>query len=47
MNNIFQPLLDGNNEDEDLGVHILNEMYGHADLNEISKYYDLQSYSEL
>ena len=47
MNNIFESLFEHNDNDEDVGLHILNEIYGHTDLNEICKYHDLESFGKL
>ena len=44
MNNLFEQLLEN---DDDIGLQTLNQIYGHADLNEISKYYDIESFNNL
>ena len=46
-NNLYDTLFADEDDDEDLGMITINEMYDHADFNEISKYYDLDSYNKI
>ena len=46
-NNLYDTLFADQDDDEDLGMITINEMYDHANFNEISKYYDLGSYNEI
>ena len=47
MNNLYEPLIERNLNNEDVGLHILNEIYGHIDYNEMCKYHDLETFSNL
>ena len=43
MTNLYDTLL---SDDNDIALDIINEMYDHCDFNEISKYYDFDTYNK-
>ena len=47
MNNLYQSFLNDNVNDNDIGLEIMNQTYGHLNINELCKYHDLTSYNNL
>ena len=47
MNSLYEQLIEQDQNEEDVGLQILNEIFGHVDINEICKYHDLESFGKL
>ena len=45
--NLYHTLFTDEDDVEDIGMLTINELYDHADFDEISKYYDIGSYNKL
>ena len=50
MSNLYQTLFNEDNDNHscsDVSMEIINQLYGHMDLDALSKYYDLSSYNNI